>query len=90
MTFAQALGEAIRRRRRVMHLSQEDLARVVGITQASVSNYERGKRDLPLSTALAMARELYPDLAAGAGVATFIQRAARLLKEGHPADRRAA
>ena len=37
----------LRRRRRGMH--QYELAREVGIAQASVSNYETGKRDVPTS-----------------------------------------
>ena len=36
----------LRRRRRGMH--QYELAREVGIAQASVSNYETGKRDVPI------------------------------------------
>jgi transcriptional regulator with XRE-family HTH domain len=33
-------------------LSQTEVARVAGVTQASLSNYETGKRDMPLSTFL--------------------------------------
>ena len=36
----------LRRRQRGMH--QYELAREVGIAQASVSNYETGKRDVPI------------------------------------------
>ena len=38
--------------------SQADVSSHVGITQASLSNYETGKRELPLSTALNLAAEL--------------------------------
>lgn len=38
--------------------SQADVSSRVGITQASLSNYETGKRELPLSTALNLAAEL--------------------------------
>lgn len=34
------------------------LARTIGITQASVSNYESAKRDVPLWVAVDMARAL--------------------------------
>jgi len=39
-------------------LSQADVARDAGITQATVSNYEKGVREVPLSTLLALARIL--------------------------------
>lgn len=48
-------GERLRRLRKAQDLSQADIARRVGITQASLSNYELGKRELPLSTAVAVA-----------------------------------
>lgn len=38
--------------------SQAEVARVAGITQASLSNYETGKRELPLATALNVAAAL--------------------------------
>lgn len=38
--------------------SQADVSSHAGITQASLSNYETGKRELPLSTALNLAAEL--------------------------------
>lgn len=48
-------GERLRRLRLARDLSQADVARRIGITQASLSNYENGKRELPLSTAVAAA-----------------------------------
>lgn len=48
-------GERLRRLRKAQDLSQADIAKRVGITPAAVSNYELGKRELPLSTAVAVA-----------------------------------
>lgn len=47
-----AVGERLREWRLRRELSQTEVARVAGITQASLSNYETGKRDMPLSTFL--------------------------------------
>lgn len=85
--FRVALGAEIRERRGVMVISQALLARASRITQASVSNYEHGKRELPLHTALAMATFLYPDGDALVGLATLIRAAERRLETGHPGDR---
>jgi transcriptional regulator with XRE-family HTH domain len=52
------IGRRIREWRLRRDLSQAEVARVAGITQASLSNYETGKRDLPLSTFLGVARAL--------------------------------
>ena len=46
------IGRRIREWRLKRDLSQVEVSRVAGITQASLSNYETGKRDLPLSTFL--------------------------------------
>jgi len=58
--FAQrrAIGQRIREWRLKRELSQAEVARQTGITQASLSNYENGKRDLPLSTLLGVAAAL--------------------------------
>lgn len=48
------VGRRIREWRQKRGLSQVELIARVGIAQASLSNYERGKRDLPLSTFLAI------------------------------------
>ena len=54
--FNMRLGADIRQRRGDQ--TQGELARKVGITQASLSNYELGKRDIPLVTAYRIAQEL--------------------------------
>jgi transcriptional regulator with XRE-family HTH domain len=51
-TQRNAVGQRIREWRLRRELSQADVARRAGITQASLSNYENGKRDMPLSTLL--------------------------------------
>lgn len=43
-------GDVIRRKRIEAGFSQRAIARVAGITQTALSNYERGKRDMPLGT----------------------------------------
>jgi transcriptional regulator with XRE-family HTH domain len=53
-----AVGRRIREWRLKRELSQADVARQAGITQASLSNYENGKRDLPLSTLVGVAGAL--------------------------------
>ena len=52
------VGRRIREVRLERGLSQTDMSRAAGITQASVSNYETGKRELPLSTVLGFAAAL--------------------------------
>ena len=52
------VGRRIREWRLQRELSQAEVARLAGITQASLSNYENGKRDLPLSTLLAVSGAL--------------------------------
>ena len=52
------VGQRVREWRLRRELSQADVARVTGITQASLSNYENGKRDMPLSTLLGVSAAL--------------------------------
>jgi HTH-type transcriptional regulator, competence development regulator len=52
------VGSRIREWRLRRELSQAEVARHAGITQASLSNYENGKRDLPLSTLVGVASAL--------------------------------
>lgn len=52
------LGVRLREWRLQRGMSQADVARRAGITQASLSNYEAGKRDMPLSTFLGVASAL--------------------------------
>lgn len=54
----RAIGRRLREWRLKRELSQAEVARGAGITQASLSNYETGKRDLPLSTLLGVSRAL--------------------------------
>ncbi|TAK77292.1 MAG: XRE family transcriptional regulator [Dehalococcoidia bacterium] len=52
------VGVKIREWRMRRELSQANVARRAGITQASLSNYENGKRDMPLSTLVGVASAL--------------------------------
>jgi len=48
------LGARLRERRKAAGRTQRDVALRVGITQASLSNYERGARDMTISTLIAI------------------------------------
>lgn len=56
--FTVPVGERIRALRVAQGWSQRALADYALITQGSISNYERGKRDLPLSLAAEFADAL--------------------------------
>ncbi len=56
------VGTMLRERRLSESLTQAEVAWHSGITQAALSNYENGKRDVPLPALLAICRvlEIYP------------------------------
>ena len=54
----RATGQRLREWRLKRERSQSEIARAASITQASLSNYETGKRELPLATALRLAAAL--------------------------------
>lgn len=56
--FRRALGRMVRDRRRELCLSQGDLASAVEVTQGSISNYENGRTEVPLSVLLVMCEQL--------------------------------
>lgn len=58
----RALRRWIRTWRVRRQMSQATLADLTGITQSTLSNYENGKRDLPVSTLLRLAEHLDVDL----------------------------
>lgn len=66
-SFQAAVGAALREKRLAVGLSQAGLAQLVGVTQASLSNYENGKRDMPLLTVFCMAGALGEDPASFIG-----------------------
>jgi len=57
------IGQTLRRRRKALDLSLEDLSRLSGATVPTLSNIERGKRDVKLSTLVNLASALRFDLA---------------------------
>lgn len=57
-SLRQEVGVRMREWRLRRELSQAEVARKAGITQASLSNYENGKRDMPLSTLVGVATAL--------------------------------
>ncbi len=52
------LGERLRQCRRLLGLTQAELASSAGLTQASVSHYESGKIEIRLGALVALARAL--------------------------------
>jgi transcriptional regulator with XRE-family HTH domain len=56
------IGEAVRQQRLARNLTQAEVAWNAGITQAALSNYENGKRDIPIPALISICRALgtYP------------------------------
>lgn len=59
--FRTCVGGALRRRRLELGLSQEALAWSVEVTQGSISNYELGRSDIPLSVLVRVCEALEID-----------------------------
>lgn len=57
-----SIGARLRNLRLEAGRSQKELASTVSVTQASLSNYESGKRDLPLWLAVELAESLGHDV----------------------------
>jgi transcriptional regulator with XRE-family HTH domain len=57
-TAREAIGRQVRIWRLRRHVSQAGLAQAAGINQASISNYEAGKRELRVSTLIRIADAL--------------------------------
>lgn len=62
--WAEKIGTKLRERRKLLGLSLEDLSRLSGSTVPTLSNIERGKRDVKLSTLVSLAAALRIDLSA--------------------------
>ena len=62
-SWIDRIGQTLRRRRKELDLSLEDLSRLSGATVPTLSNIERGKRDVKLSTLVNLATALRIDLA---------------------------
>lgn len=52
------LGRAIRRRRKALHLTQQDLADLVGVNRRLISELERGAGSTALRTVIAVCKTL--------------------------------
>jgi DNA-binding XRE family transcriptional regulator len=55
-------GDEIRTRRRVLNLSQDQLAEVIGVNRRVIGELERGKGSVRLEIALAAARAVGLDI----------------------------
>ena len=64
LRWAGKIGERLRHRRRTLELSLEELSRLSGSSVPTLSNIERGKRDVKLSTLVALSNSLRIDLSA--------------------------
>ena len=58
LKWAEQIGANLRQRRKSLGLSLEDLSRLSGSTVPTLSNIERGKRDVKLSTLVGLAAAL--------------------------------
>lgn len=56
--MSNQISEQIKERRRALGLTQGDLAKLVNLTQAQISRYERGDSDPPPDSLVALARAL--------------------------------
>jgi transcriptional regulator with XRE-family HTH domain len=56
--FRRSLGRLLRERRLAQFLSQQDLATMLATTQSSISNYENGRSEVPLSLLVHLCRVL--------------------------------
>jgi transcriptional regulator with XRE-family HTH domain len=52
------IGQRLKERRIALRLTQEDLAWVAEVTQGTISNYETGRNEVPLSVLLVLAQHL--------------------------------
>lgn len=59
---AAGLGHTIRRRRKSLHLTQQDLADLVGVNRRSISELERGTGSTSLRTVIAACEALGLDV----------------------------
>jgi transcriptional regulator with XRE-family HTH domain len=58
IVFRRQIGMRLREQRLALDLSQEELAWEADIAQASISNYENGRNDIPLSVLIAICQAL--------------------------------
>ena len=61
VVFYQQLGENIRRCRKQSKLSQDTLAKLIGLTRTSLTNIENGRQHPPLHTFCALVEKLKVD-----------------------------
>ena len=61
-TFYQQLGENIRKYRNDRKLSQDALAKLVGLTRTSLTNIEKGRQHPPLHTFCEIVEQLKVDI----------------------------
>lgn len=62
LAWAEKIGSRIRSRRKRLGLSLEDLSRLSGSTVPTLSNIERGTRDVKLSTLVSLSLALRIEL----------------------------
>jgi transcriptional regulator with XRE-family HTH domain len=57
-SFRQQVGARLKQLRQTQNLSQEQVAWEAAVAQGSISNYETGRNDIPLSVLVAICRAL--------------------------------
>lgn len=60
--LSKALGDRLKARRDSAHLNQADVASLVGLSRASISNIENGRQPVTLQTLLLLAQALHVPL----------------------------
>lgn len=56
--FRQQVGARLKQLRQTLNLSQEEVAWEADVAQGSISNYETGRNDIPLSVLVAICQAL--------------------------------
>jgi transcriptional regulator with XRE-family HTH domain len=56
--FRQQVGARLKQLRQTLNLSQEEVAWEADVAQGSISNYETGRNDIPLSVLVAICHAL--------------------------------
>jgi transcriptional regulator with XRE-family HTH domain len=64
VAFYKQLGANIRKSRQRLELSQDDLARSIGLTRTSLTNIENGRQHPPLHTFCDLAEQLKVEISA--------------------------
>jgi transcriptional regulator with XRE-family HTH domain len=82
--FYAELGRRVKQRREELHLSQDEVARALGLTRSSIANLERGEQRISAEAFVTLAAILRIDLANLAPNVSSSTAAAKLVEEKAP------